>query len=181
MKNTINLLPKKSPEEKKAKRKQKITIAFVLATFLLLLLVWGALFLQKENLRREGEDLHATISQKEKSIESMFETEYLYRTVYSKSSAASALLENKETFLRNIDNVEAYINPGLSIKDITVDTQGASLLVVATDISVISDYLKKLEDEGRRKQIFKNLVLSQIALDRAGGYQVGIEGVLVDE
>lgn len=177
MKNTINLLQKKSPQEQRGKRKQRFILGAFGGIFFLLLFAWGISFLQQGRLVSSENELLANIDQKEKSIKSLFATERLHNTVYNKASAAMMLIKNEELFLNNINKVKKYINPGLSIKEITIDKEKVKVSVIATDIGSISQYISQLEDENRRKQVFKTLTLSQITIDKARGYEVRIEGI----
>lgn len=179
MKTTINLLPKKSPEEQHEKRRQRLVLASIAGAFLLLLLLWGVLFIQKERLANLEKNLLADVSQKEENIKNLSEEERLYRNVYNKSAAARMLMRGGETFLKNMQSVRNYINSGVSIKDIAIDREGLSLTVVATDIGSINEYISELENENHRAAVFKKLTLSSVTIDKATGYAVTIQGTFV--
>lgn len=180
MKQSINLLPKKSPQEEGAKQQKQKTYARIAGGFFLLLLFLLSPFVFLQNVKEKERKLTSQITEKEKTLAMLSESEQLYRIVYNRASAARVLLQNKKKFLQEIQNLQRFVTPGVAIKSFAVSQDGAiKLTITAPDISTTRDLLDHLELIARDKSLVKNLAISSISTDRAVGYEVKIEGELI--
>lgn len=178
MKNTINLLPKKNPEEERAKRKKHLIFSSVAACFIILIGIWLVLFLYLQTLKSKQARLVLDIQTKEQNIRGLADTERLYKNVFNKAAAALNLLRNKGLFTQRVDNVKSVINEGVEIRGITIDKKKVKVTAAAADIASIMQYLHNLEDENFGLRVYKNLTISSILINSSIGYEVKIEGDL---
>lgn len=178
MKSTINLLPKKDPQEEYRKQRKMFMYFATGGLFALLFFAWGVAFsiLQfRINLR---DRLLSDITQKEQSIKSYEPVEILYKDVYNKATAAILLFKTRDLFLKNMSNVKGLVNKDVDITNITLDKNKVKATVVATDIASISQFMNTLEDQNRGLAIFSTLNLVNIAINKTTGYEIKIEGEL---
>lgn len=179
MKSTINLLPKKSPQEEQSQRaKQRVYIVSG-ALFFLLLLLWIIPLFFLSNLKSREETLRKEVDEKENVLGLLSESERLYQDVFQRSSAAITLLQTKEQFLEATKDIRGIISEGLTIKNISIGKDSAKITVTTQSLPTISSYLENLEKGTAIKEFMKDTVISSVLLDRSIGYQVIVEGNLL--
>lgn len=179
MKSTINLLPSESPEEKHAKARRKrnlIIVSFILfASFL----AWFAPFVLLQNLLGQEKKLLTAITQEEEVVRKMATIEALYINVFRKAALADVIFQSQKDLVADINNLKGIIPSELTIQDVSIDIRKVKLILASSRMESITSYLTNLEDSEQVGEILKNTVLSSLTLDKNTGYQVKMEGVLL--
>lgn len=173
----INLLPEKAPEDAQLRRKKRVTYIIAGVCSVAIFLVWFIPFLYLQTLTRQVKTLEPAIVAKEQSILSLLETEQLYRILLQKTNAAVPVIATKETFKKNILNMQGLLFPGVDMRDIDIKKDKVKMSVNTSDINAITTYLTTIEDEGATK-FLSGLTIASISINPNTGYDVVIEGVL---
>ena len=178
MKNTINLLPKKTVEEEGVTRQKQKVYLLVGGGILLLILLWATPLIILANAEKTEQELLLQIEQKEASLGKLSVSEILYRDIFQRASAASVLLESKNTFLQTTKNVASLVSGGLAVRNVVIDKTHVELTVAAATLTPVLAYLESLENDGKIEKFTKKATISSILIDKTVGYEVALEGDL---
>lgn len=180
MKSSINLLPKRGPEDKEEEaRKRKI---FLLAGSVVCIafLAWLGPFILLQNAQAKQRTILSQIDTTAKNIEGLSETAHLYKNIFNKATAANSIVQKHNSFLAMVGDAKALVSTGVGIKNITISNANMKMAVIGNDMGSIIGYVRQLE-ENRPPKLFKTLAVSSITAGNTGGYEVKIEGVFSHE
>jgi hypothetical protein len=174
MKDTINLLPKKSLEirTKGGRGKSFLPFGIILSLFLF---IWLIAFFIQVAISGQRQKIRSEIAKQEQVIKSRNADELAYRTVFNKAKAAEFVFAGEQAFLAHLRGARNLANEGITIREITIGATSAKLTVGTSDIAPLLNYLTTLEGEGQKGQVFKKLTITSIDGNKSG-YEVKIEG-----
>lgn len=178
MKDTINLLPKKTVEEKGVKRQKQRVYVLVGGAIFLLVLVWVIPLVILANAKNTEQELLVQIGQKEDSLGKLSASENLYRDIFQRASAASVLLEERNAFLQTTKNVASLVSADLVIRNVVIDKNHVKLTVAATSLAPVLAYLESLENGEKIGKFMTKAAISSILIGKTVGYAVVLEGDL---
>ena len=178
MKSTINLLPKKNIQEKAVQRKRQFIAVLAVIIALVIAVSWLVPYLFLQNLKARERELISQVSQREKDVSLLSDTETLYRTVFNRARAVAYILQNQEKFAKDIETIRGLVQKDTAMEGMSLNKGNVDMKVSSLQTSAIFAYLRKLESD-EMPRLFSELTINGISIDKFRGYDVKTEGILL--